>query len=117
MPDESSLSRPVLGLVVTIYIRLASFLMVLKELLSTRSNYLPPLTVGLVATQEAKVQLPRGRVSGLAVKDRGPAVFPQDDEAVGDFDHSLMDKLQEVLLVLRASRRKRGYPKRGSWGG
>ena len=67
--------------------------------------------VGLVTTQEAEVQLPRGRVSGLAVKDCSPAAFPQDDETVGGFDHSFVDKVQEVLLVLRASRRKRGYPK------
>ena len=67
--------------------------------------------VGLVTAQEAEVQLPRGRVPGLAVKDCSPAVFPQENEAVSDFGHSFMEKLQEVLLVLRAGRRKRGYPK------
>ena len=63
--------------------------------------------MGLVATQKAEVQLPRGRVTGLALEDCKPATFPQENVALSDRVHNLVEKLQEVLLVLRASRGER----------
>ena len=65
--------------------------------------------VGLVATQKPEVQLPRGRVAGFALEDENPAIFPQEDVAGSDSVHDLVNKLQKVLLVLRASRGERGH--------